>query len=78
MSKTENIVDEKGTDQEQAREMVEKFCLDGFDNDAEKCALVMGRSADEIYDFINGDQAIDDDFVMKMRGIAEERNIVIE
>ena len=58
--------------------MLAAFCREGFENDRKKCALVMGRTADEINNFINGDEIIDDDFVMKMRGIAEERNIEIE
>jgi hypothetical protein len=78
MSKTENIVDDQGTTQEQARKMLEKFCREGFENDSEKCALVLGRTADEIDGFINGDETIDDDLMMKMRGIAEQRNIEIE
>lgn len=78
MKTEENIVDDQGTTQEQAREMLEKFCREGFENDKEKCALVLGRTADEIDGFINGDETIDNDFVMKMHGIAEERNIEIE
>ncbi len=78
MNEKENIVDDQGTTQEQAGKMLEKFCREGFENDVKKCALVMGRTADEINGFINGNETIDDDFVMKMRGIAGERNIEIE
>ncbi len=78
MTTKENIVDDQGTTQEQAREKLEKFCREGFENDSEKCALVLGRTADEIDGFISGDETIDDDLVMKMRGIAEERGIEIE
>lgn len=78
MTTKENIVDDQGTTQEQARKMLGKFCREGFENDSEKCALVLGRTADEIDGFINGDETIDDDLVMKMRGIAEERGIEIE
>lgn len=77
MNNSENIVDEKGTTQEDARNILENFCLNGFD-DVEEAALVLGRPAEELTDFINGDQVIDDDLIMKVRGIAQERAIEIE
>ena len=39
--------------------------------------LIMGRPEDELQRFMNGEEPIDDDFVMKMRGIAGERGIDI-
>lgn len=78
MSTTENIVDDEGTTQAEARQMLEDFSRDGFENDLDAVSLVMGRPREEIEDFLNGDEIIDDDFVMKMRGIAKERDIEIE
>lgn len=77
MNKSENIVDDQGTTQEEARSLLENFCLNGFD-DIEEAALVLGRPADELTDVINGDEIIDDDLIMKVRGIAQEREIEIE
>ena len=77
MNRTENIVDDQGTTQEEARSLLENFCLNGFD-DIDEAALVLGRPSDELTDFINGDEVIDDDLVMKLRGIAQERGIEIE
>jgi hypothetical protein len=78
MSTSENIVDDEGTTQEEARKLLEDFSREGFEDDLDAVALVMGRPRDEIEDFLNGDEIIDDDFVMKMRGIAKERDIEIE
>jgi hypothetical protein len=74
----ENIVDDSGTTQTEARELLENFCQKGFENDIDLAALVLGRTSDEIYDFINGDEIIDDDLIMKVRGVARERGIDIE
>jgi plasmid maintenance system antidote protein VapI len=77
MNTSENIVDDRGTTQEEAQALLESFCLNGF-NDVTEAALVLGRPAEEITDFINGDEIIDDDLVMKIRGIAQERGIEIQ
>lgn len=76
MNESENIVDDKGTTQEEARSLLENFCLNGFD-DIEEAALVLGRPSEELTNFINGDEIIDDDLIMKVRGIAQEREIEI-
>lgn len=78
MNNSENIVDDQGTTQEEARTLLTNFIREGFEDDLDQTALVMGRPRDEIEDFLNGDEAIDDDFVMKVRGIAQERGIEIE
>jgi hypothetical protein len=77
MNRSENLVDDKGTTQEEARSLLENFCVNGFE-DIEEAALVLGRPADELTDFINGDEIIDEDLIMKVRGIAQEREIEIE
>jgi hypothetical protein len=78
MNQTENIVDDEGTTQAEARKLLVNFCRNGFENDIDEVALVMGRPSEEIEDFLNGDEIIDDDFVMKLRGIAQERDIEID
>ena len=77
MNKSENIVDDNGTTQDEAQELLENFCRDGFENDLNEAALVLGRPREELVDFLSGDEVIDDDLVMKMRGIAQERGIEI-
>jgi hypothetical protein len=78
MNTQENLVDDNGTTQAEARKLLADFCRDGFENDIERAALVLGRPREELEDFLNGDEIIDDDFVMKLRGIAQERGIEIE
>jgi hypothetical protein len=70
-----NIVDDRGTDQADAQEMLKAFCEKGFNGDDERAGVVLGRPASEIRDMIAGDVEIDDDLIMKMRGIAKERGL---
>jgi hypothetical protein len=73
-----NIVDDRGTDQDQAQEILRAFCDNGFDGDDEKAGLVLGRPPSEIREMLDGDLDIDDDLAMKVRGIAEERGIALQ
>jgi hypothetical protein len=77
MNESKNIVDDNGTTQDEAQKLLANFCGDGFENDLNKAALALGRPREELEDFLSGDEVIDDDLVMKMRGIAQERGIKI-
>jgi hypothetical protein len=70
---TENAVDATGTGQSEAREMITKLNESAGQGDLEKLALIMGRPEEELRRFLDGTEPIDDDFVMKMRGVAKER-----
>ena len=78
MNDSENIVDDKGTTQEQARELIKNLCREEFENDVERLALALGRPSTELSNFMSGTETIDDDLVMKVRGIAEQRGVEIE
>ena len=71
-------VDDKGTDQEQAQQMLTALRDQGFDGDNEKLAIALGRSAEQVEAMISGAETIDDDVVMKARGIALNRGIDLE
>ena len=71
-------VDDKGTDQEQAQRMLTTLRDQGFDGDNEKLAVALGRSAEQVKAMISGAETIDDDVVMKARGIALNRGIDLE
>ena len=71
-------VDDKGTDQEAAQEMLTTLRDEGFDADNEKFAVALGRTADQVEAMISGAETIDDDVVMKARGIAIHRGIEVE
>ena len=72
-----NFVDDAGTDREGARDILRAFCDNGFDGDAAKAGLVLGRPASELREMLDGDTEVDDDLVMKARGIAKERGIEV-
>lgn len=71
-------VDDKGTDQEQAQHMIEALRDEGFNGDNEQVAKALGRTIEQVEGMIDGTETIDDDVVMKARGIALHRGIEIE
>ena len=71
-------VDDKGTDQEEAQHLIQALRDQGFDGDNEKVAKALGRTAEQVQAIISGAETIDDDVVMKARGIALNRGIQIE
>jgi hypothetical protein len=71
-------VDDKGTDQEDAQHMIEALRDQGFNGDNEKVATALGRTIEQIDGMIRGTETIDDDVVMKARGIALNRGIQIK
>ena len=74
----ENIVDDRGTSQEEAARMLLKLRDRAFDASDEKLAVALGRPVEEIIGWNAGHELIDDDVVMKVRGIAMHRGVHIE
>jgi hypothetical protein len=73
----EQQVDDKGTDQEEAKRMLTALRDRGFDGDNAKFAVALGRSVEQIAAMLEGRETIDDDVVMKARGIALNRGIEV-
>lgn len=71
-------VDDKGTDQAQAQEIIKKLRDGAFEGSDEKAAVALGRSAEHVQAVISGSEPADDDLVMKARGIALNRGVEIE
>ena len=71
-------VDDKGTDQQQAQNILATLRDQGFDSDNQKLAIALGRSTEQVQAMISGAEIIDDDVVMKARGIALNRGIQVE
>lgn len=71
-------VDDKGTDQQQAQVMLQKLRDEGFDADNDKFATALGRTVEQVEAMISGADTIDDDVVMKAKGIALHRGVEIE
>ena len=70
-------VDDKGTDQEEARRMLAALRDRGFDGDNEDLAVALGRSGEQVAGWMDGSETIDDDVVMKAKGIALNRGIEV-
>jgi len=71
-------VDDKGTDQEEAQHLIQALRDQGFESANEKLAKALGRTIEQVDGMIKGTEIIDDDVVMKARGIALNRGIKIE
>ena len=74
----DNIVDDRGTGQEKAARMLRNLRDRAFESSDEKLALALGRPTEEVAGWNAGMKLIDDDVVMKARGIAMNRGIHIE
>jgi hypothetical protein len=74
----EQEVDDKGTDQDEAQNMLKTLRDQGFDGSDEKFAVALGRTIEQVKAMVGGTEIIDDDVVMKARGIALNRGIAIE
>jgi hypothetical protein len=74
----EHIVDDRGTSQEKAARMLLNLRDRAFDASDEKLAVALGRPVQEIVGWNAGHELIDDDVVMKVRGIAMHRGVHIE
>lgn len=74
----EQIVDDRGTGQERAAEILRKLRDRAFEASDEKLAIALGRPVEEVVAWNAGHELIDDDVVMKARGIAMNRGVRIE
>jgi len=77
LSADDNVTDLSQTSPEESREMLQAFCENGFDGSIEATALALGRDDDEIEELLTGENEVDDDLLMKIRGIAQQRHIDI-
>ena len=71
-------VDDKGTDQDGARDIIRNLCDRSFDGNADKLAVALGRSTEHVQAVLGGTEPADDDLVMKARGIAINRGVEVE
>ena len=59
-------------------EMLQSFIDNGFDGSLEQAGLVLGRPEEELQRMLDGVEPVDEDLVMKVRGIAQERGIDVD
>ncbi|MBA2703158.1 MAG: hypothetical protein H0U60_04815 [Blastocatellia bacterium] len=74
----DHIVDDRGTDQRKAAKILLNLRDRGFEASDERLSLALGRPLDEVAGWTTGREVIDDDVVMKARGIAMNRGIPVE
>ena len=73
-----NQVDDQGTSEAEGRALLKRLREAGFDGSDEKLAVALGRPVEDVQGWTGGAEPVDDDVVMKARGIAKERGIEIE
>jgi hypothetical protein len=71
-------VDDRGTNQSEGRALLKHLRDNGFESSDEKLAVALGRPVEEVEAWTGGAEVVDDDVIMKARGIARERGIEIE
>ncbi|HYG10263.1 MAG TPA: hypothetical protein VD835_09965 [Pyrinomonadaceae bacterium] len=78
--RNEQAVDDRGTTETGGREILRRLRDQGFESDDERLAVALGRPIEEVQGWMTGDtdEPVDDDIVMKARGIAKERGIELE
>jgi len=78
MKAVEQSIDDRGNNQERGREILRNFIDRGFGGSMEQAGLALGWPQDKLRQHLDGGLTIDDDLVMKMRGIANQRDFVVE
>jgi len=74
----DHIVDDRGTGQEKAAKILRKLRDRAFEASDEKLAIALGRPMEEVAAWNAGQEVIDDDVVMKARGIAMNRGVHVD
>jgi len=77
-SHSTNDVDDQGTTESEGRALLRRLRDAGFNGSDEQLAVALGRPVEEVQGWTGGAEPVDDDVVMKARGIAKERGIDIE
>ena len=75
---TNEEADERGSAQLDALRVLRNLRDRAFDSSNEKLALALGRPTEEVEAWSSGSVPIDDDVLIKARGIAIERGIEVE
>jgi hypothetical protein len=75
MAETNNPLDSQGTTEDEGRAILRRLRDEGFEADDAKLAVALGRPLEEVQAWTDGGAPIDDDLIMKARGIAQERGI---
>src|SRR5689334_18547575 len=71
-------LDDHGTSQEEASEILQMLRDEAFDSSDEKLAVALGRTTDEVKAWFSGNEPVDADVLLKARGIAMERGVEVD
>ncbi len=74
----DHVVDDRGTDQDKASRILVNLRNRAFESSDERLALALGRPTEEVAAWQAGLEIIDDDVIMKARGIAMHRGVSVE
>ena len=73
----EHVIDDQGTDQAEASQILKHIRDNAFEASDEKLALALGRPAEEIEEWTSGNGLIDGDVILKARALAMQRGFEI-
>lgn len=73
----EHIIDDQGTDQVEASQILKHIRDNAFEASDEKLALALGRPTEEIEEWTSGSGLIDGDVILKARTLAIQRGFEI-
>ena len=71
-------LDDRGTSQEEAAEILQILRDALFDGSDEAFALALGRTPQEVKAWFSGNESIDADVLLKARGLAMERGVELD
>ncbi|HEV7398178.1 MAG TPA: hypothetical protein VGN86_16825 [Pyrinomonadaceae bacterium] len=74
----EPVIDDQGTDQFEASQILKNIRDNAFEASDEKLAVALGRPTEEIEEWVSGEGVIDGDVVMKARALAMQRGLEVE
>ena len=74
----ESEIDDRGTDQAEASQILKEIRDTAFESSDEKLALALGRPTEEIEEWTKGGGTIDGDVLLKARALADARGVEIE
>ena len=72
-----HVIDDHGTDQSEASQILRSIRDNAFEASDEKLALALGRPTEEISAWTNGSGSVDGDVLMKARTLAMQRGFEV-
>lgn len=76
-NEAEHVIDDQGTGQSEASQILRHIRDNAFEANDEKLALALGRPTEEIEEWTSGRGLIDGDVILKARTLAMQRGIEI-